>query len=565
MEKFSEMNYERPDFDLLYTEAKVLLEKMERTESPEAFFEAVETLDSRSRRLMTQAQLCYIRFTLDTRDPFYAAEQDVFDAELPRFEEINADKARIMIESRYRDQIITRYGDHLLEKYEVLRKAFSPNIVEDMVEENKLSSEYEKLMASALVDFEGEKRNLSAMKPFMESPDRAMRCRASDVHWQWIAGHAEQLDDLYDKLVRTRHRIGRRLGYDNFIPVAYARMGRTDWTQQDAAGYRDQIAEHIVPLAQRLYVEQSQRIRVEDMKYYDYNLEFQTGNPLPRGGEDRLVEIAQAMYRGLSPQTGAFFDEMIVRGLMDLSTREGKAGGGYMTWLADYKVPFIFSNFNGTSDDVDVLTHEAGHAFQGYVQRDAKLLDLTSATAEVAEVHSMSMEFFTHPWMSDFFGEDSEKYRYSHVVSALKFLPYGASIDEFQEWVYEHPKASPAQRHARYREIEKKYLPHLDYDGLGFLEKGGRWQKQAHVYLHPFYYLDYTLASVCAFEYFFWDKKDHAAAWASYVELCRQSGLMPFRKLTRAAGLHDPFTPGAIARMAPKLSGYLDSLDRSAI
>ena len=191
-------------------------------------------------------------------------------------------------------------------------------------------------------------------------------------------------------------------------------------------------------------------------------------------------------------------------------------------------------------------------------RRDVELADLSECTSEVAEIHSMSMEFFTHPWMEHFFKEDTGKYYYSHVVDALKFLPYGASIDEFQEWVYTHPEASPAQRNAMYRDIEKKYLPHLDYNGLEFLEKGGRWQKQLHVYLYPFYYLDYTISQVCALQYFLWDRKDHAGAWDSYMALCRQSGRLPFKKLAPAAGLADPFQPGTIARITPEIEDYLE-------
>jgi len=365
--------------------------------------------------------------------------------------------------------------------------------------------------------------------------------------------------------VSVRQRIAEKLGYKNFIPVAYARMGRTDWTPEDAKVYRAQIVESVVPLTQKLYREQSKRIGIPDMKNYDYQLEFLSGNPKPQGDEPYLVSHAKKMYGELSPETDAFFGVMTSQELMDLTTKPGKANGGYMTFLPDYKVPFIFSNFNGTSGDVDVLTHEAGHAFQGWLQRDVELSAIADYTSEVAEIHSMSMEFFTHPWMEGFFGPDTEKYYYSHVVDALKFLPYGASIDEFQEWVYENVDATPEQRRAKYREIEKKYLPHLDYDGMKFLEKGGRWQKQLHVYLYPFYYLDYTLSQICALQYFAWDRKDHQKAWESYLTLCHESGRLPFKQLVPKSGLKSPFVNGTIALVTPELEKYLDGLDKSKI
>ena len=562
---FSEMNYQRPDFDQTYSDMKEYLVKMEQAAAEPDFFKAFEDLDTLSNHFDTMATLCFVRYSINTGDDFYKSEQDTMDEQLPRFQEIPSEAARICLESKFRPAFEEKYGKHLLEKFEVKRKIFTPEIVDDLVEENKLVSEYQKLTASAKIHFEGEERNLSGLTPFMESMDRGMRKRANDASWNWFAENSEKLDQIYDALVKVRTRIGQKLGYDNFIPVAYARMGRTDWTQSDARIYRDQIAESVVPLTQKLYRQQAQRIGIDQMKNYDLNLKFLTGNPTPKGDEPFLLEAAAHMYEELSPHTHEFFTLMRSRELMDLTTKAGKANGGYMTFFPEFKVPFIFSNFNGTSGDVDVLTHEAGHAFQGWLVRDARPRTLNDITSEVAEIHSMSMEFFTHPWMEKFFGEDTEKYFYAHVAHTLNFLPYGASIDELQEWVYEHPDAAPSERNAKYREIEKKYLPHLDYDGHEFLEQGGRWQKQLHVYLYPFYYLDYTLAQVCAHQYFNWSRKDPKAAWASYLELCSQSGRKPFTKLVPDAGLKNPFAAGTIASITPMLEEYLDHLDYSRI
>lgn len=563
--KFNEMTYERPDFDATYTGMKELLAKMEAAETEEEFFDTYSKLEELSDHLETMATLAYVRHTIDTKDEFYTEEQNTFDAELPRFQEINTEGARISLESKFRDRIEEKYGKHLLEKYEVERKTFKPEIVEDLVEENRLTSEYQKLTASASILFEGEERNLSGLIPFMESPDRDMRKRANDASWGWFAEHAEELDRLYDDLVKVRHKIGQKLGYENFIPVAYARMGRTDWTPEDARVYRKQIVESVVPLTQKFYRQQSERIGIPEMKNYDMNLKFLTGNPTPKGSEDYMVKVAADMYKELSPETDEFFTVMRTQELMDLTTKPGKANGGYMTNLPNYEVPFIFSNFNGTSGDVDVLTHEAGHAFQGYLNRSVKPRSLTSITSEVAEIHSMSMEFFTHPWMEKFFKEDTEKYYYAHVTDTLEFLPYGASIDEFQEWVYLNPEATPAERRAKYRQIEKIYMPHLDYAGNEYLEGGGRWQRQLHVYLYPFYYLDYTLSQVCAHQYFVWSLKDSEKAWNSYVDLCRNSGRVPFKQLVPEAGLLSPFEEGTIAKITPDLEKYLDGLDYSKI
>ncbi len=562
---FQELPYQRPDFDALYAQGKELLARMEQAKTAQEYFDAADAMDKLASGLSTQYSLCHVRYAIDTRDPFYEKENDVFDEEMPRFQEFTAEIARITLESKFRDEIVNKYGKHLLEKFEVQRKVFKPEIVPDLVEENKLSTEYENLIASAQIAFDGGTYNLSGMTPFTQSKDRDVRHRANDAAWGWLAQQQDTLDKLYNDLVKVRHSIAKKLGYDNFIPVAYARMGRTDWNQQDAKKYRQQILESVVPLAQKLYREQAKRLQIEDMKNFDYNLEFVSGNPKPQGEEAYLVDKATKMYHALSRETGEFFDVMTGQQLMDLTTKPGKRGGGFMTSFPDFKVPFIFSNFNGTSGDVDVLTHEAGHAFQGYMQRDIRPLALTDMTMEVAEIHSMSMEFFTHPWMEDFFGPDTEKYYYAHVSDAIKFLPYGASIDELQEWVYEHPEATPKERRAQYREIEKKYLPHLDYNGLEYLEKGGRWQRQAHVFGMPFYYLDYTLSQVCAFQYFVWDRKNHEEAWQSYLTACGRSGMVPFKQLLKECGLQNPFEEGTIAQITPALEAYLDSLDKTQI
>ncbi len=565
MTKFSDMKYERPDFDKAIAGGMALIDRMEQAENEQAFFDALLEMEKVERELSTLSTLSNIRHTIDTRDTFYATERDVWDEMGPRLQEVSARKVEVILASKFRDKVAEKYGPHLLEKMEVALKAFKPEIVEDLVEENKLTSEYEKLMASAQIEFDGKTLNLSGLVPYMQSTDRKVRKAANDAQWGWLAERVDQLDEIYDKLVKIRHNIGKKLGHDSFIPVAYARMGRTDWNQQDAKVYRQQIIDSVVPLAQKLYKEQAKRIGIEQMKNYDATLEFLSGNPKPVGGEEVLVKHASKMYKELSPETDEFFKVMVSQELMDLTTKPGKANGGYMTFIPDYKVPYIFSNFNGTSGDVDVLTHEAGHAFQGYLQKDVELMAIADYTSEVAEIHSMSMEFFTHPWMEGFFGKDTEKYYYSHVSDALKFLPYGASVDAFQEWVYEHPNATPQERLNQYREIEKVFLPHLDYDGFEYLENGGRWQKQLHIYLYPFYYLDYTLAQVCALQYFVWSLKDKDAAWKSYLTLCLESGRVPFKQLAPQSGLKSPFVDGTIASITPELEKYMDSLDKSKI
>jgi M3 family oligoendopeptidase len=348
-----------------------------------------------------------------------------------------------------------------------------------------------------------------------------------------------------------------KLGFDSFVELGYARMLRTDYDAQDVANYRAAILTHIVPLTQQLYAEQAKRLGLDQLAHYDTGLLFPNGNARPQGNPEWIVGQASTMYQELSPETDAFFQFMQQHQLMDLISRDGKATGGYCTYIPDYRAPFIFSNFNGTNADIDVLTHEAGHAFQVYSSRDFETSEYNWPTYEACEIHSMSMEFFTWPWMKLFFGSEVDRYHYGHLASALYFLPYGVAVDEFQHYVYENPDDSPAQRNAAWRAIERKYLPHRDYSDQPFLEAGGFWQKQTHIFGMPFYYIDYTLAQVCAFQFWLRNQDDHQQAWADYVRLCQAGGSKAFLQLVDLAGLDSPFAAGTVERVAQAAARWL--------
>ncbi|MGB1216794.1 MAG: M3 family metallopeptidase, partial [Saprospiraceae bacterium] len=218
---------------------------------------------------------------------------------------------------------------------------------------------------------------------------------------------------------------------------------------------------------------------------------------------------------------------------------------------------------NGTSHDIDVLTHEAGHAFQVYESRNMEVMEYHWPTYEACEIHSMSMEFFTWPWMKLFFEEDAEKYYFAHLAGSLLFLPYGVAVDEFQHVVYENPDMTIAERNQAWRDIEKKYLPHRKYVDNDFLEKGGFWQQQGHIFQTPFYYIDYTLAQVCAFQFWKRDREDHKDAWADYVKLCQVGGSQSFLDLVEYANLRSPFEDGCVKDVIDVIQEYLDGVDDS--
>lgn len=563
--KFEEFKYERPDIDKVKSEFTSLLKTFQDATDMDAQVAAMENINQLRLSLDTMGTLVSIRHSINTEDEFYKEEQDFFDEVYPELQGIVTEYYQALVASPFRIELETKFGKQLFDLAECQVKSFSPEIIPLLQKENKLSTEYTKLLASAKIDFEGEERTLAQMVPFMESKDRDMRKRAHEARYGFMVENADELDRIYDDLVKVRTEIAHTLGYKNFVELAYYRMMRTDYNAEMVANFRKQVEEFIVPIATKLKDRQRERIGVAELKYYDEPLEFLTGNATPKGSPEWIIDNGKKMYSELSEETNEFFSFMVDNNLMDLVAKKGKAGGGYCTFIPDHESPFIFSNFNGTSGDIDVLTHEAGHAFQVYLSRKLGVPEYSFPTYEACEIHSMSMEFFTWPWMELFFKEDTDKYKFAHLAGALLFLPYGVAVDEFQHFVYENPEATPAERKQAWRSIEKKYQPHKDYDGFEYLEQGGLWQRQGHIYNSPFYYIDYTLAQICAFQFWKKSQEDHEAAWKDYVGLCKLGGSQSFLNLVDAAGLISPFEDGCVESVVGVIENWLNSVDDKSL
>lgn len=561
--RFSDMIYERPDFEKLESDFRQKIDVFINSDSIAEQAGIIREINLLREDVDTAMSLARIRQTIDTRDPFYDVESSFFDENSPRYQALIDEYYRAITTTRFRPQLEKRFGKRLFALAQAAQKTFKPEIMEDLSEENRLCTEYMKLLASAEIDFDGKKLNLSALGPYRESPDRETRRLASEAYFGFLSRNREELDSIYDTLISVRNRMAVKLGFKNFIPLAYLRMSRLDYDADMVRQYRESILKTIVPVANGLREDQRVRLDLGHLYYYDLPFRFRSGNPKPLGSAKDTIRQASEMYHVLSKETGEFIDRMLGQDLMDLENRAGKAGGGYCSWIAKYKAPFIFSNFNGTSGDVDVLTHEAGHAFQAHISKDFEIPEYVWPTMEAAEIHSMSMEFITWPFMDSFFGPQSDKYRFMHLSDALLFIPYGALVDEFQHVVYEDPGLAPAQRFGVWRELERKYLPYRDFSGNPYLEEGGFWQCQRHIYEAPFYYIDYTLAQVCAIQY--WEKfqKDRESAWPDYLRLCKAGGSAPFLELVKIGGLESPFDPGVLEKTVQPAKEWLGRADSS--
>ena len=563
MIKFSEMPYQRPDLEELKVKCGGLTRRLEQAgsyaEARDVFLEW-ETLQ---KHIQTQSTLASIRHSIDTRDAFYDGEAKFWNGAWPELQEYTQAWTRAMLASPFRADFAAEYGDLMFINAEIELKTFSPEIIPDLQQENDLTQAYEKLLASAQIPFEGGVYTLSQMTPFKTDADDARRLAAWKAEGQWYKDHQQELDSLYDQLVHLRDGMGKKLGYEGYTTLGYYRMGRNCYTKEDVEQFRAAVRKYLVPVADSIYREQAKRLGKQyPMSFADNALEFRSGNPRPTGTPEQILEQGRKFYDELSPETGAFFRTMLDGELLDVLSTEGKESGGYCTSLPDYGVPFIFANFNGTQGDVEVVTHEAGHAFAAYLNRDRVPMSTVWPGMEACEVHSMSMEFMAWPWSELFFGQDTRKFHYSHLSSALTFIPYGTMVDHFQHIVYEHPELTPAQRHAEWKRLLGIYMPWMKLDGeIPFYAEGEGWQRQHHIYSSPFYYIDYCLAQTVSLELWAMMQRDQKDAWEHYMAYARQGGSRTFTELLSHAGLKSPFDEACLREVCQTAQAWLDQFD----
>ena len=558
---FNDYKYEHLDLEKIKGQFSELIDNFERAENVERQIEAFDKIIKLRNHIETMQTLVSIRHSIDTNDEFYDKENEYMDEISPILFGFTNDFYKALVNSKFKDELIKKYGKLLFDLAENTLKVFSNEIIPDAQEENRLSSKYSKLIASAKIDFDGKELNLSQMVPYTQSKDRNVRIEAAKKVAQFFAENQEEFDNIYDSLVKVRTKMAQKMGYKNYVEFGYKQLSRLEYDAKMVEGYRNQVLENIVPLHTELRKRQEKRLGVEKLRFYDEAIKFNSGNANPHGSPEWILNHGKTMYKELSKETYEFFTFMTENNLLDLLSKKGKMSGGYCTYIPKYKAPFIFANFNGTAHDIDVLTHEAGHAFQVYQSRGFEVPEYLWPTYEACEIHSMSMEFLTWPWMDLFFQNDTEKYKFIHLSEALLFIPYGVTVDEFQHWVYENPEVTPQERREKWLEIEKKYLPTRDYGEVDELKNGIFWFRQGHIFSSPFYYIDYTLAQVCAFQFWIKSREDREKAWQDYLNLCKLGGSKSFFELMKSANLKNPFEEGTLAAVIPKIKEYLDSVD----
>ena len=553
---FVEMEYRRVPLDELKAKYEDLRRRLASADGS-GIVEVVRKWSELRSRYQTMSQLNEVRYTIDTRDAAIKEERKFLDDQEPTVEEWNTEMRRALLSHPHRDALEKEFGRQFISSMETAIQTFDPKIAEHLKKQADLSRQYTDLLASAKIEFEGKTYNLTGLEQFLHNENRDVRHAAARERYEFFGAKAFELDRIYDELVHVRHDMARQLGYPNFIPLGYKLLFRTDYGPTEVSLLREEVRQHVVPLAARWRERQKKRLGVDELRFWDMRLLDGRPAPKPIGNAETIVENTSRMYNELSPQTGEFFSMMRDRGLFDLVTKEGKAGGGYCTSFPDFGVPFVFSNFNGTKGDVEVMTHECGHAFQCWSARNQPLLEYHWPTYEACEIHSMGMEFLTYPWMDLFFGTEAERFRRIHMIESIVFLPYGCAVDEFQHFVYANPDSGPEARKIEWRKIENKYLPWANYGDLKFPAEGGFWQGQMHIYNAPFYYIDYVLAQTCALQ--IWKKSvgDRDRALREYMAICPPGGSQSFLQLVQTGGLRNPFEPGVLRGIVAEAERYV--------
>ncbi len=565
--KFHEMKYERPDSEQVKRKASEIILKLKNAKTYAQAREAFVEWDAETKKLETESTLAAVRHSIDTRNEFYDAESGFWDSFGPELGEFTQEWTRAMLESPFRQDFSNEFGDLMFVNAELELKSFSPEIIPSLKRENELVDEYNKLLASAQIEFEGNTYTLSRLSIFKTDGNDERRLAAWKAEGKWYKANQEKLDSIYDELVHLRDGMGKKLGFDGYTGMGYCRMGRNCYTKQDVEKFRAAVVKYLVPVADSVMREQAKRLgKPYPLSFADAALDFRSGNPRPAGDEEYILAQGRKFYDELSPETSAFFRTMLDNELMDVRSTEGKMAGGYCTGILSEEVPFIFANFNGTQGDVEVVTHEAGHAFAYWMNRKRFPHSLAWPSMEACEVHSMSMEFFAWPWAGGFFGADERKFLYSHLANAVTFIPYGTMVDHFQHIVYEKPELTPAGRHAEWKRLLGIYMPWMKLDGdIPFYAEGEGWQRQTHIYSSPFYYIDYCLAQTVSLEFWEMIQKDRKDAWEHYMAYTVQGGSRTFTQMLEKAGLVTPFDESCLKSVCERARDWLDNYDLSGV
>jgi oligoendopeptidase F len=429
---------------------------------------------------------------------------------------------------------------------------FRPENVALETEEAKLCQQYQKLTGSLTVNFRGEEKTLVQMGRYLEEPDRALRQEAWELVAKRRLQEAEKFEDIFDRLIDLRERIGRNAGFNNYRDYAFRRLGRFDYTPADCARFNDAVAREVMPVVRELHAARRRQLGLDKLhpghlRPWDLAVDPQNRPPLkPFAEVGEMVSRTQKIFDRLDGELAGGFRLMQDLHLLDLDNRKGKAPGGYQQNLSEARVPFIFMNAVGQQRDVETILHEAGHAFHALAAKDEDLYAYRSAPIEFCEVASMSMELLGNEFIEEFYSAaDASRARRVHLEGVVGVFPWIATVDEFQHWIYTHPGHSRAERAAAWLELMDRFGGDVDWSGYE-AARAHLWHRQLHIFIHPFYYIEYGIAQLGALQVWANSSRDKVKALADYKKSLALGGSRPLPELFEAADCKFEFSAATI-------------------
>ncbi len=522
----------------------------EQSDSPQAWLDLYRDWNALSAYYSGEGSRVHYAHAQDMADELRTEADKYFrEAVTPAVEHGNAAMLDAFLKSRYRTAVGELYGPYLIQALITSVEPLAPINSKLRVQTDDLADQYQKLASSGEVTIQGKTMTLSRARGMQSDSNPEIRKEAWMKYRGWFLEHHDEFAEIFDKMVKLRDQMGRNLGHDNFIPLGYLGMRRTDYGPEQAKVFRDSIREHASPLLERLYHEQAAALGTPTLKPWDAGYHPEYSLPTGIAPVDKQLENAQQLFDEISPRLGAHFSRMRREGLIDLENRKGKQPGAFCTSMPDEGRVAIFCNSTGDEGDVGTLVHEMGHAFQAWESQKIEAVDLQWPTSDGAEIHSMGMEFLSMPHLSWFFKpDDALKFRRHHLADVVMLMCYIAVVDEFQHWVYQNPNVTPAERDQAWNMIWDSYIRGIDFSGMEEY-KYARWYPQSHIFQTPFYYIDYAIAQTAAMQLGMMNEVNPEKALDTYLKLCELGGTEGILNIFKSAGLMSPFDPNTMPHL----------------
>ena len=504
----------------------------------------------------------YVAMTCQTDDPAREAAHLAFVRDIePKLKPIQNELRARYLDSPHRAGLDSaRY--HVFDRAQENRRTlFREANIPRETELAELEQQYQKVIGAMTVTFQGQERTPSQMAPFLEETDRALRQEAWELVARRRLADRDTLDDLFDRMIALRQEIAREAGFDGFVPFAYRARERFDYGVAEATAFQDAIAKVVVPLARRIQDDRRVALGVDRLRPWDLAVDPLGRPPLrPFAEVDALAQGAEAIFTDVDPDLGGQFAYLRQHGLLDLANRKGKAPGGYQTTLEDDRLPFIFMNAVGVDGDVRTLLHEGGHAFHALASRGEPLAAYRESPIEFCEVASMSMELLGARNLAMFYGDDDANRSYRQLLEGIvTILPWIATVDAFQHWVYDHPGHTRDDRRAAWNALLDRFGGDVDWSGYEDARASG-WHRQLHIFLYPFYYIEYGIAQLGALQVWLRSLQDRPGAVAAYRRALAIGGARPLPELFAAAGAKFEFTEASLTPLMAAIGRELDQL-----